>query len=494
MKFYAYALLSLVAIAGLILLLAHEPKRGDAAQLTKVSCWFTASTLSHSASCFNVSVPEDHNAPSKKRITFPLVIFKTNIPNTRPPVLHLGAGGPGAPMYLNDDYVINYLLDTHDGFSLEAGRDFYIIDPRGTGLAKPVLSCDTFVKNLPARLAVNLSVEEEWQLTDIDYLDCIKRFNKQGVDLSHYNSVAISKDIELLRKVLKIEKWTLIGVSYGAVYAQIIAKLFPDSVEALILDSAAFPELKINNRFVERTMAPYQALYNYCNAVEECAAPIPQVRERLWALHDKLNLQPQMLEILHPNKDENLPLLLNGERFVGSLLEGVYGEDIFIDLPKIIVDLENNRFDSLLPYVEDLAAFLFDDSYGDVSAAAHYCYDDKPYIDLAKLKIAAEEIEQIQIRNNAQKSLEWPDLCEQMKIFSSDSVTATALITDIPTLFLHGKFDSITPLADVAEQSKNFTNSHLQSFELAHSILGSNDEIELLVADFLDDFKLEKTP
>ena len=56
------------------------------------------------------------------------------------PLLHLGGGGPGSPVYLDYPSGAHALWANHDDMSLNQGRDLYIIDPRGTGLSKPLLN------------------------------------------------------------------------------------------------------------------------------------------------------------------------------------------------------------------------------------------------------------------------------------------------------------------------------------------------------------------
>ena len=57
----------------------------------------------------------------------------------------------------------------------------------------------------------------------------------------------------------------------------------------------------------------------------------------------------------------------------------------------------------------------------------------------------------------------------------------------IPTLFLHGKLDSITPLSSVRSIQRYFKNAHVLTFDLGHSILGSSDcaldKVAIFIAD-----------
>jgi len=237
-----------------------------------VDCWFDVKAQWPRTECYYMHVPEDHTQQAKNTnvIAFPVIVFRSNTKSdtdTTTPVLHLGGGGPGAPMALNSNDSIEFILQVHDEMSIKQGRDLFVIDPRGTGLAKPLLTCDKFVEREEIRLNQNLSFLENSDLVEKDYHDCIEKFNAQGIELSNYNSLAIAKDIEMMRIAANVEQWVLIGVSYAATYAQIIASQYPNSIESMVLDSATFPNLKLHDNYFQKSMASYESLYYYCSSV-----------------------------------------------------------------------------------------------------------------------------------------------------------------------------------------------------------------------------------
>ena len=453
-------------------------------------CWFRAGHNWPKTECFEIFVAEDHALPKASRISFPLVIFRSPRESSAgAPVLHLGAGGPGAPMYLDSAETVFSILKTHDEISIDQGRDLYVIDPRGTGLSKPLLSCRHFVDNHPNRFIRNLTIQQEWLEIDHDYRDCVKEFINKGIDLAAYNSNSIAIDIELMRKAFDLEQWVLIGVSYAATYAQIIASRYPSSVEAMILDSANFPRLELHDNFLRRIIGPYQALFNYCDSDPECKLPLENFEQRIWDLYQSLNDRPLKVEISHPYERKQLSFLLNGERFLASILEGIYAVNIYQDLPQIVSDLEKRRDHSIKPYLFDHLAYMLDRTYGDISAEAHYCFEDKPFIDFDLIGRLIDELPPGYIREVTKLWMEWPDFCDEMQI-SRELATLTkphqAYITT-PTLFLHGEFDRVTPMSDVLDQQRYFDNSQLVSFRRSHSVLTAIDCAESIAASFVGD-------
>lgn len=458
-----------------------------------VECWFGEMPVSPRTECYYMHVPEDHTQQTDVAIVFPVVVFRSDsIFSTKAPVLHLGAGGPGAPMYLDSSESIKTIWEYHNDLSTNQGRDLFVIDPRGTGLSKPLLMCDTFVENETKRLNDNLSFIEQWEDASEDYFDCIDEFKRQGINLSRYNSLSIANDIEMMRIAGNIDKWVLIGVSYAATYAQIIATQYPESVESMVLDSATFPNLKPHDNYLNKIMASYLALYNYCGLTSACSTPLKNIENRIWSLHQSLNSSPIELELNHPYKSNKIAVLLNGERFISALLNGTYGEKIFAELPSIIVELEEGRVDTISPYLEDYIAYLLDTSYGDVSTSSHYCYEDKPYTNFDLIRAQADKLPEGYIRNTALLSIDLPDYCNEMLIEAGDPIVSMVTKTDIPSLFLHGELDTITPLSDVVEQRKSFTKSRLVTYDLSHDVISSDECAEVVAAKFIDNTETEQ--
>ncbi|CAA6810841.1 MAG: Membrane protein, putative [uncultured Sulfurovum sp.] len=458
--------------------------------LERVPCWVSSEEeLSH-LECYNMHVPEIHNDPNSNVITFPLRVFRsTEIFSSKAPLLHLGGGGPGASMYLNTPYVLRAHLEQHNAFSLDQGRDLFIIDPRGAGLSQPLLNCDTYVDNFLTNMKKELSLNESYNLMSNDYGSCVQNFKQQNINFNGYNSLAVSNDIHLLKKATGIQQWILFGVSYSTTYAMFVAKQYPEMVKSLILDSACFPSLKLDHNYLLQQMDGYKALSTYKDKVQVQSLTNDtnededkDVIKRMWALSKQLNQ--------NPIQTTYLDLKIDGNYFISSLLNGVYGTKIFQDLPKIILEMEQNKTKSFLPYFKNYLNFLVDRDYADISAMAHYCYEDKPFIDFPKIKALNSTLPKGFIQESAILALEFNDFCKEMNINSNDKTLANPIKTDIPTLFIHGEFDSVTPLRDVVTQMKNFKNSKLITYKTSHAVLGTEDKVEADVADFLEDSSL----
>ena len=454
-------------------------------RLQSKACWFKPLDHWPVTECYFMFVPENRHIENSRIISFPVIKFKSEN-GFNDPVLHLGAGGPGAAMQLDSVDVLDSILSEHDSFTLHDDRDLILIDPRGAGMSQPFLMCDSYVKNFLDRIRMPLDYLTEWQLGDEDYLQCLDKFHSLNVDFNGYNTVEIVNDLEFLRIELNIESWVLVGVSYAAVYAQVFAEKFPQNVSALILDSAAFPNIRRDDNFIHRTLAPYEALINYCELDKNCVKSMDDVDSRLWDLHKEFNENPIELSVDHPWENKKINLVMTGDRFLEILFLSVYDNIIFEDFPHLIGELEQNTFDLIRYYSIFYLSHHLDDTFGDMSFSSHYCFEEEPYLDRKKMLQGADEIDNRWLRDFIENGVNWPENCEGYKLDSQYFVDlATANIIDVPTIFVQGYADPITPLADIEAQAERFSNHKIVTFYASHSVLSSTTCAEYAVEDFI---------
>lgn len=446
------------------------------AGLKSVNCWFGRLYGAPPIECFEMQVREDHESPNSRLISFPVLLIRSEVAGSpKSPVLHLGAGGPGAPMNLDDPATVWDLIQILGEVSLELGRNLVVIDPRGAGLSRPLLTCDTYVVSERKRLQQSLTLVQTMRTSTEDYRDCIDRFLRADIDLNHYNSFSIAKDVEALRQAAGIERWILYGISYGTNYAMTIAESFPDSVESMILDSSFVSRIGLHEHFIEQTLRPYRMLFDYCSYAPDCERPIDNVEKRFWAIYRSLNRRPIWVELYDLGGKPSLPVVLDGERFLAAMMEGIYDVQIFSDLPLIIEELESGEIETLGWYLWLHVDFSLDTTWGDVSGMAHYCYEEKPQIDFSKIRQQFDQLPAGYIRETAPLLLDWPDLCDRMRIRSTAPHPIPSKSSPVPALFLHGNLDNVTPLRNVRKILHFYEHAQLLTFDLAHGILGSSN-------------------
>ena len=447
-----------------------------------IDCAFKNRKNLSTLECYNIHVPEIYGNKKTQTITFPLRIFKSlDGLSSKNPVLHLGAGGPGEAMGLDDSTVLRQIAKDHGAISFEQGRDLFVIDPRGTGLSKPLLNCLAYSNNLLDSFKHKQNLNQQFSFMEDNYLTCINQFRKSQINFNGYNSSAISNDIEMLRGFFNIDKWVLFGVSYSTVYAMNIDKQYPNSVEKMVLDSAYFPNLKDLRHFLLNAYPVFLRLYNYADVVNKMGVDVNitmdmDIKTRIWNLHEKLNNYPLDVGFLD--------LKVDGNNFINTLVVGAYGTDIFTKLPQVIREMENNNSKTFSDFFESYLLFLEDKDYAVISSLTHYCYEHEPFIDFEKLNKQIFKLDKGYMQENARKTVQMNYFCKEMNITSTDKSLADAIKTDTPTLFIHGMFDTVTPLIDVLEQMKGFSNSKLLTYNTSHSVM-EDGEVEKVVAQFI---------
>ncbi|MEM7194450.1 MAG: alpha/beta hydrolase [Pseudomonadota bacterium] len=455
--------------------------------LESTPCWIERRADWPQMDCYRMQVHEIPDDISSRLISFPVLRFRaqTTDHDNSTPVLHLGAGGPGAAMYLDSTDHVEWILGNHDDFSVGIGRDLVLIDPRGAGLSEPLLTCNRYVENVPMRWRQPMRGFDSWILGDDDFISCIREVRSKGISLAHYNSQTVARDIAKLSNALNVSRWVLFGVSYGSVYAQVIARDFPSLVESMIMDSATFIGLKGHHNYEQRLLGPFESLYQYCDYLATCddsALAADAMEKTIWRVFVALNHQP--LEV-----ESNIlgTVFVTGDRFIEILIHAVYGEDILRDLPAIVQELSNRESASLVYYLDSYLEYQLDRTYGDISFYSHHCYETKPFTDHLAIDVVVAGLEDAGLRAYAEQAENWPDYCGIMGIYFGDPIEEKSVTTEIPTLFLHGELDPITPLSEVEDQLDYFGNYQLFTFPLSHDVMNSDECAERLSKSFVKD-------
>jgi pimeloyl-ACP methyl ester carboxylesterase len=108
-----------------------------------------------------------------------------------------------------------------------------LFDQRGGGRATPTMTCDD---SAPApALDAPLDIAAVGGIMQRLLVQCRDRWQARGVDLAAYNTVESAADVNDLRLALGYPKITLIGGSYGSHLALQFMRQFPDAVDRAVI-------------------------------------------------------------------------------------------------------------------------------------------------------------------------------------------------------------------------------------------------------------------
>src|ERR1043166_848090 len=174
------------------------------------------------AHCGTLSVYENRQARSGRRINLTVVLLPALSADSRPDPLFFLAGGPGQGAAKMAPLVRQALR------SVQRERDLVLVDQRGTGTSNP-LDCRNDNDSLRA---INESDEVA--------LDRLRRcLAGYDADVRLYTTPIAMDDLDDVRAYLGYERINLYGGSYGTRAALVYLRQHADRVRSVVLDRVA---------------------------------------------------------------------------------------------------------------------------------------------------------------------------------------------------------------------------------------------------------------
>lgn len=188
------------------------------------------------AQCGRLTVPLDHDNPTGSTIRLQVArVLHTEQPYRG--AVFTNPGGPGS----DGTWVAPY--GKYVPRKIGLSYDWYGIDPRGTGGSRPRLTCDAryFGWDRPDYVPRTARTMRYWRAKTARYAADCGRAQASRL-LEHARTTDTAQDFDLLRQAIGLEKVTIFGFSYGTYLAQVYGTLFPEHVQALIMDGVTNPK------------------------------------------------------------------------------------------------------------------------------------------------------------------------------------------------------------------------------------------------------------
>ncbi|MFJ5553467.1 alpha/beta hydrolase [Streptomyces sp. NPDC093225] len=185
--------------------------------------------------CASLAVPLDHAHPEGRTITLALTRVPHTARTSQGPLL-VNPGGPGGSGRGLAGFVAASLPK-----EVAAQYDVIGFDPRGVGKSEPALNCGQghFNPVRPDPVPLTEAVERA-------NLDRVAAFAREcqamyADVLPYIGTLSAAEDMDLVRRALGSERISYFGYSYGTYLGAVYAKLHPDRVRRLVLDSVVNP-------------------------------------------------------------------------------------------------------------------------------------------------------------------------------------------------------------------------------------------------------------
>ena len=430
------------------------------------------------ADCGVLVVREKRAAKNDQTIRLPVIILKSENPESKnDPVLRT-FGGPGASSLR--------LVGSRRSSPWLKNRDMIIFEQRGTKYAKPALDCPE-VSAANINSAKNRFDAKKARADEIRAAkNCFERLTAQGIDLSAYNSAESAADIEDLRRVLGIEKINLWGLSYSARLMLNVMRDYPNGIRSVVLESTLPLEVNYDEIGVDAIVYALNHLFKNCRADAQCAAAYSDLENEFYEIVAKLNKEPIAAPVKVEKTGETFEIKLNGDDFATWIVDYLLSDSAqaIIEAPLVIYSTYRGKYDAFKRYA---AAKISPSNYSLGMRYSVWCGEEFPFEN--RRKIDAQSFSYPRLKGYEVMSL--PDICGVWKVAKAKPVENKPVKSKIPTFLIAAEYDAYTPPAWGKSAAANLSNSFFVEIPWAgHGPAFSTPCLRDLIADFFNDPKV----
>ncbi len=409
--------------------------------------------------CGKLTVPENYQQTDGEEIAINFAVLPA-IDNSKnkTPLVFL-AGGPGQA-------AVELAEQIYKGFrEIRKTRDIILIDQRGTGKSHPLQCPESVGQDVYSMLPEDYSEQ--------DVKDCLAQL---GGDLSQYNSENAIRDFEQVRKALGHEKVNLYGGSYGTRAGLVYMRLFPESLESVVLDSVGPIEVPIG-LFGQSGARSFALLLDNCRKEETCRKAYPDLADEFQQVVTRLEAEKVAIKIPHPRLGEATTFAISADKFVSTLRMQLYSVTSRSLVPLIIHQAYLGNY---LPLAGMVATTDGDASMYIGLTFNIVCSEDMPRISKAQFLTDADN--NFGGDNSHQG---FTMTCPTWPKYTLSDDFYLPVTANIPTLILSGELDPVTPPSNGEISQNTLPNSHHIIVKNNAHIVAKNNCAVNLVNEFL---------
>ncbi|WP_019026610.1 alpha/beta fold hydrolase [Colwellia piezophila] len=414
--------------------------------------------------CGKLEVPENYQKPNGDKIAVNFAVLPAiDDSEYKAPLMFL-AGGPGqAAVELAT--VLNRVFS-----EVRKTRDIILVDQRGTGKSS-ALSCEfEAVDSVYSTLSDALDPQE--------VKDCVSQFKG---DVTQYNSENAIRDFDAIRAALGHEKLNIYGGSYGTRAGLVFMRMFPDSLETVILDSVGPIEVPIG-LFGQSGARSFNLLLENCKKSAPCHKAFPNLAQEFQAVKARLTKEPVSIDILHPRLGTPTKLVIDNIKFTGNLRFQLYGMEGRSMVPLVIHQAFLGNYQPLTG--------LMARTEGEQLVYTGLLFNIICNEDIPRLSVADKAADANNNFDGKDSHLAWELVCPFFPEYRPSEDFYQSVTADIPTLILSGNLDPVTPPSNGEFSAKTLPNSHHIIVENAsHTVAMST-----CASDIVNEFLTSKDP
>lgn len=386
-------------------------------------------------------VPESRMRRSDRVISIPYYRLASTSPNPGTPIFLL-AGGPGSSWIDQLENVGNF----DEVQFYRSISDVVLFDQRGAGHSLPNLRCEEQAR-LPADEPLHMTALVE--AIREGAAGCRDRWLAAGTDLSAYNTVENAADVDALREALGYDRMTLIGGSYGSHLALALMRDFAATIDRVVMHGIEGPD-----HTWDAPAGRLAAFRRHADAVEASGAlagriPPGGLLEALRTVIARLDAEP--VRVLTGDGLNAETVVVDGTivRLVAGFQAGQRNRPLV--WPEFILDLYDGDYtlvaEAALAYrrypVDEPMHYMMDCSSG-ITRGREAHYGSGPARDLL-----------------GDINWEYSGLCGTWGAPNLGDGFRAPVHSAIPTVIVHGTWDTSTPIENAREVVSTLENGQL---------------------------------
>lgn len=329
--------------------------------------------------CTRLSVPEDWQGQSARRIELAVALVPAVTGSPDPDLVTFLDGGPGGAAREDYPAIAGALAPLRERHAI------LLLDQRGTGASNP-LDCpalqpqasqgqpETQRQSQPqsrsqprsqtrtaaapsggppphpagaAAQAAQLADDQSPALMAQRLQQCLVQLQPRA-SAQFYTTTEAVRDLEAVRQALGAPQLDVIGVSYGTRVAQQYAARYPGAVRSVVLDSPVPNRLALLSEHARNLEQALRLQFAQCRATPACAARFGDPEATLLQLRDRLRAAPVAVTLPDPVTFMPLHLTLTAEDLAAVVRFDAYNALTAALLPLMIDQAAHGDYVPLL--------------------------------------------------------------------------------------------------------------------------------------------------
>lgn len=333
-------------------------------------------------------------------------------------------------------------------------RDLILFEQRGTQFAQPNLACPewseaVYKSNLPENRAVNSE-----HIFNNAALKCRERLLNSGIDLNGYHTKEIAADIEDLRRVLNIEQYNFLSMSYSTKIAQVLIRDYPKTIRSVVMDSPLPLESNYDEVSVTNLYDAINKLLDDCESDGDCKSKFPNLKSRYFDFLWRTNQNPIEIKVTNPNDNTEEIVKLKGKDLIAIFSDASTGD--VASIPLEINKLLSGDYSTI---ENQLTALFQEPNNGDGRGMrlSVWCAEEFPFTNQVVVKNQSTKYPELIGLSSAVFS---SDVCNIWNVKKVDEIENKPVKSNVPVLLISGEYDELTPPYFAAILLDNFVNSY----------------------------------